>query len=81
MADLCAAFPGRLPSEIDAEVARLPAGFLDEVLEARAYRQAKSMTDEADTPEARKRLPKTPLFKLVPVIERDIALEEIESRE
>ena len=38
------------------------------------------MTDEADTAEARKRLPKTPLFRLVPVMDREIAQEEIDSQ-
>jgi hypothetical protein len=72
MAGLIEAFPGRLPSEIEAEIERQPVGFLEEVLEARAYRQAKDMTEAADTPDARKRLPRTPLFELVPVIEGEL---------
>jgi hypothetical protein len=48
------------------------------VLEAKAYRQAKGMVDAADTTEARKRLPKSPLFTLVDEIEGDLAQEEID---
>ena len=53
---------------------------LDEILEAKAYRQAKEMTDSADTAEARKRLPKTPLFALVREIDMAIAAEEMEKQ-
>ena len=78
MADLCDAYPGRFPSEVLAEVGRLPAGFFDEVLEAGAYRQAKQMVEAADSAEARKRLPQTTLFQLVPVI--DFAITEVETK-
>jgi hypothetical protein len=37
---LCDQFPGRLPTEILAERDRLPAGFLDEILDSRHYRRA-----------------------------------------
>jgi hypothetical protein len=70
------AFPGRLPTEILAEVQRLPVGLLDEILEAKAYRQAKAMVEAADTAEARKRLPKTPLFALVDQIAFELVEEE-----
>jgi hypothetical protein len=76
-ADLMDVFPGRLFSEIRAEINRLPIGFLEEVLEARAYRQAKQMTDAADTPDARKRLPKGGFFQLVPEIEAELVEEEL----
>jgi hypothetical protein len=62
-----------LPSEAYREWLRQPVGFLEDVIEARAYRQAKAMTDAADTPDAAKRLPQTPLFKLVQEIDRDLA--------
>jgi hypothetical protein len=52
----------------------------DEVLEARAYRQAKSMTDAAETAEARKALPDTPMFRLVSEIDFLIAGEELARR-
>lgn len=77
MAGLCEAFPGRFPSEILRELRRLPAGVLEEVLEAKAYQQAKAMTDAADTGEARKRLPRTPLFELVSEIELTLGREAL----
>jgi hypothetical protein len=63
------AFPGRFFTEILTELQRLPVGLLDEVLEAKAYRQVKAMVDDADTPAARKRLPKIPMVGLVNEIE------------
>jgi len=80
MAGLIEAFPSRFPSEILAEIQRLPTGLLDEILEVKAYKQAKSMTDAADTTEARKRLPDTPLFHLVSEIDMDLAAEEVAKR-
>lgn len=80
IASLCEAFPGRLPSEVLAEYQRLPAGFLEEMLEAMAYRQAKTMTDAADTREARQRLPDTPIYRLVTEIELRLAQEELDDR-
>jgi hypothetical protein len=52
-------------------------GLLDEILEAKAYRQAKAMTDAADTAEARQRLPKTDLFALVTEIEFELMQEAL----
>lgn len=72
---LCEEFSCR-PSEAFREWLRSPVGFLEDVIETRAYRQAKAMTDAADTAEAVKRLPQTPLFKLVQEIDRDLAEEE-----
>jgi hypothetical protein len=80
LAQLCSAFPGRLPSEVLAEVDRLPVGYLSEVLEMQAYVQAKAMTDAATTAEARKRLPRTPLFSLVSEIELELAAEELKNK-
>jgi hypothetical protein len=37
---LCEAFPGRFPTEVLAERDRLPEGFLEDLLEARAYERA-----------------------------------------
>ncbi len=73
LATLSEAFPSRFPSEILAEVARLPVGLLDEMLEAKTYRQVKEMVDAADTADKRKRLPQTDLFDLVQDIELELA--------
>jgi hypothetical protein len=78
LAGLCDAFPGRFPTEILAEMSRLPVGMIDDMLEAKAYRQAKDMTDSADTADARKRLPKTPMFNLVKQIDMELAAEALE---
>lgn len=71
------AFPGRLVSEVLAEVDRLPVGLLDDVLEAKAYRQAKQARESAELsgPEAVKHLPKGGLFDLVPLIDYTLAQE------
>lgn len=50
-------------------------GFLEDVIETRAYRQAKAMVDAADTKEAAERLPKTRLFELVKEITGDLVKE------
>ncbi len=73
LATLSEAFPSRFPSEILAEVARLPVGALEEMLEAKAYRQAKDMVVAADSAEKRKRLPQNALFDLVQDIELELA--------
>lgn len=67
VAGLCARFPGRLPSEVMAEVARLPVGMLDDICEAWNFRTAFEMTQAADEmgDGASKRLPKDRLFELV----------------
>lgn len=48
-------------------------GLLEEVLEARAYRQAKAMVDGAKTHEAMKALPDTPFVMLAKVIDMELA--------
>jgi hypothetical protein len=75
---LCESFPGRFPTEIDAEIDRLPAGFLFHMLEAGAYARVKAAVDAADTEEKRKRLPKGELFTLVVDIEHELAEAEID---
>jgi len=70
------AFPGRLPREILAEVLYWPVGYLEELLEVKAYVHAYHLTNAADTAEARKRLPTTPLFRLVTEIDFDLAEED-----
>lgn len=78
MAMLMEAFPGRLPSELDAEDARLAVGALDEVLEARAYLQAKRVVDRAAS---RADLPKdSELIDLVLAIEGEVAQAEIDAK-
>lgn len=81
LANLLEAFPGRFPTEVLAELDRLPIGFLDDVIEVKAYRQAKAMVEAATTAEARKRLPKGPLIELVDEIEMELAEEEIAANE
>jgi hypothetical protein len=70
-------FPGRFRSEIEAELDRMPVGWLSEVLEARAYRQAKSMREAAEQSsnpsEAIKALPQTRIFGLVAEIDYRLA--------
>lgn len=80
MADLLEHFPGRFPTEVFEELTRLPVGFLFEVIEAKNYRRAKAMSDAADTPEARKRLPRDGLFARVTEIEFALAAEEREAQ-
>jgi hypothetical protein len=54
---------------------------LEEIIEARAYAAAKRASDDAETPEARQRLPKTWLFGMVTEIEMQLAREAIARRE
>ncbi|HXG56672.1 MAG TPA: hypothetical protein VNJ03_14945 [Vicinamibacterales bacterium] len=67
-----------VPSVAYREWLHAPAGLLEDVIEARAYARAKEMTDAADTSEARKRLPQTPLFQLVKEIEFALVRGEID---
>lgn len=57
------------------ELARWPAGFVDEILEARVYIQAKQMVESATTKEARKALPDSDLIALAQEIEFDLVRE------
>lgn len=71
------AFPGRLVSELLAEERRLngsqyPEGFLRDVLEAKSYRVAKGMVDDADTKEKAERLPDSPYIRLVHKVEESL---------
>jgi hypothetical protein len=80
LSGLCEAFPGRLPTEILAEMRRLPVGTIEDLLEAGAYRQAKRMTDDASTPAQQKALPQTPLFDLVKTITVALVREEMDRK-
>lgn len=66
-----------LPSEAWREYLRMPAGWLEDIIEGRAYVQAKAAYDAADTAEARKRLPMTPLVALAEVFDFEGAEEEL----
>lgn len=79
-ANLLDHFPGRFLTEIFEEMDRLPVGLFGEVLEAKAYRDAKRMTDAADTEEARQRLPTTKIFQLVRTIDLEQAAAELKRR-
>jgi hypothetical protein len=48
---------------------------MDEMLEARAYRQAKGLVDAARTPEAMKALPDTEFVQMAKRIEMELAQE------
>ena len=78
MAALLEAFPGRLPSEIDAEMRRQPVGYLEEVLEARGYMKAKRFYDGVKKQED---MPTDwPMLDTVREISFQIAGEELEKR-
>lgn len=83
LADLMDAFPGRFVSELLAEEVRLqgaqyPDGFLRDVLEAKSYRVAKRMVEDADTPEKAKSLPKSPYIGLVLQVKAALSEEDDE---
>lgn len=65
-----------LPSAAYAETQRLPAGLLEEILEARAFATAKSLLDYAPDP---KKVPNTPMVQLVKDVMQDAAQEEIDA--
>lgn len=71
-------FGGRLPSEILAEHARVPVGFLEEILEARLYAATKAVYDAEQQSKS-----KTPIrsetWQLVQLIEFEIAEDELKA--
>lgn len=69
-----------LPSEAEAELRRAPVGWIEEVIEAGVYADLKALYDGADSDEAMKRLPKTPLMETVKEIDEALAFEEIEAK-
>lgn len=69
---LCEEFPGRLPTEIMAEMDRLPCGLLDEILESRSYGRAKA-ANVADP----KGATSSEMRRLATVIEFELAQEEL----
>jgi hypothetical protein len=66
-----------LPSEAEAEMARQPVGWIEEVIEAGSYADLKALYDNATTDEAVKRLPDTPLMELVKAIDEELVLEQM----
>jgi len=68
---LCEEFQ-KLPTEIVAEQAQLPAGFLEEIIEARAYAATKLAYDRQQDPKA-----EHPLVALVKLIEVELVQEEL----
>ena len=65
---------------IFAEQQRLPVGFMETVIEYRAYAQTKAMIDAADTPAARQRLPQTDMVQVAMAIDLELAQEAIKTR-
>ena len=63
-----------LPSEAMREWRTSPAGFLEDVMEARAYAQAWAMVDGA---KSAKDIPSSPLTDLAITIRRELAEDEL----
>lgn len=77
---LCEEF-GCVPSVAMAEIRRVPAGLLEDIVELRAYARAKQAYDAAETAEARDRLVQTSaLADLVEDIEFTIQTEALARR-
>ncbi len=66
-----------MPSEIIAEIERLPTGFMEQVLEYRRFAEAKSEYDHATTKEARIRLRSYPFGALAEQIGMELKHEAI----
>jgi len=66
-----------LPSEAWAEWLRLPAGFLEQIVEYRRYADMKFAVDRATTPTERARIRATPMGELAERIYLELAGEEI----
>jgi hypothetical protein len=62
-----------VPSVALAEVDRLPAGFLEDVIEARSFGVAYDIVQRSEP----KDIPDTPMVKLVQEIDLDVALREM----
>jgi len=69
---LCEEFPGRLPTELMAEQARLPEGFLEEIILSRYYGRAVSANQVEP-----KGWKNSPMRTTAMEIELEIAAEEI----
>lgn len=69
MSRICEEFPCLSPSTAYEEWQRLPAGFLEEVIEARHYAAAKRLVEDAPV---RSNLPQTEMVQLATVIELEL---------
>jgi hypothetical protein len=69
-----------LPSAALRELERLPAGFLEDVIEARYYARAKADFDGAETDAARRALPASELLMLAQTITFDLVEEQRRGR-
>lgn len=69
---LCEEFPGRLPTEIYAEQQRLPAGFLEEIIESRLFARA-YFANQADP----QRWQSSPMRIAAMELEHELAQEEM----
>lgn len=70
---LCEEFPGKFPTEIMAEMDRLPVGMLEEIIESRAYARAHA-ANAADVPDWQA----SPMRTRAKEIEHELAEEELE---
>ena len=66
-----------LPSAAFREWLRAPAGFLEEVIEIRAYAEAKRIYDAAEN---KQQIPKGPIFDMVKRIDLELAKEALDAR-
>jgi hypothetical protein len=67
-------FGGALPSVIVKELERWPLGFLERIVECRAYAATKAAKDHHDNPTQ-----KSELWNLVDAIEFEIAAEDMQA--
>ena len=73
---LCDEFPYTPEQAVDAW-GRAPDGFLEQVIEARAYARTKAAMDAATS---RKNMPTGPMADLVTAIEFDVAAQDVETK-
>ncbi|HWB15978.1 MAG TPA: hypothetical protein VG538_06175 [Vicinamibacterales bacterium] len=64
-----------LPSEAFREWLTLPAGLLEDILEAKSYAHAKAIVDAKDAPKSQRY--ETPMTQMVEQIEMAIVAEEL----
>ena len=79
---VCEAF-GCVPSQAEAELDRMPVGFLEEVLEYRSIARAKAMYDAAHEQggAAVQRLPRTRIFDLIRLVDFELGREASEQKQ
>lgn len=71
---LCEEFPAYGPEEAYQAWLRLPAGFMEEIIEGRRYAEAKWTLDHA---KSKAELPNSPMMRLAKQITLDLAREEL----